>query len=153
MLTRSRSAVSTVKTPAEVVNVTRPDHSLNRPGSPGPLLQMSVVLTCKVACAFEATTMGETFVAWVLANPTSPVLADITMISWAAAASIDNEALPACASTRISTGTGTLTESSGQTATRFANRAPESAADTSDPRRVARTTPPAAAAAPAMMYG
>src|SRR5881397_565460 len=120
MLTRSRSAVSTVKTPAEVVNVTRPDHSLNRSGPPGPLLQMSTVVTCRVACALEATTIGETFVAWVLTNPTSPALAgDATMLSWAAAESIDNEEAPACASTRISTGTGTLTDSSGQSATRF----------------------------------
>ena len=92
--------------------------------------------------------------AWPLENPTSPGAAgDVTMMSWAAALSIDNEELPACTSTRIRTGTGTLTESSVQNATRFPNRAPENAADASEPPRVARTTPPAAAAAPAMMYG
>src|SRR5262249_56425767 len=44
MLTRRRSAVSSVNTPAEVERVRRPDHSLKRGGSPRPFAQMRLVV-------------------------------------------------------------------------------------------------------------
>src|SRR5262245_16132427 len=116
MLTRRRSAVSTVKTPAEVVSVTCPDHSLNRPGSPGPLSHRSVVPTMSVAWDLDDIDAGATVVGRLLPKPTSPVMVELTMCSVAEVEIVRVEP-PACASMRMPTEIGVATEPSGQTTT------------------------------------
>src|SRR5262249_59987985 len=79
MFTRRRSTASRGTTPAVVVTVTWPDHSLKRGGSPTALLQVSELSTRSVAEAPAATLFGEAWLGALLAKPTSEGMAEVTM--------------------------------------------------------------------------
>src|SRR6476619_7266627 len=79
MLTLMWSATSIMNTPLEVVSVARPDHSLKRGGSPGPLPQMRKLSRRRVTALLAGSDAGTTVVGFVLWNPNSELTVPLTI--------------------------------------------------------------------------
>ena len=80
MLTRMRSATLSMTTPAGVVSVTRPDHSLNRPGSPSPFPQIRKLEIWRVTLCLAGIEVGRKVLGWLLGKPISPGNEGLTSI-------------------------------------------------------------------------
>src|SRR5215813_11275660 len=125
MLTRRRSAVSSVNTPAEVERVRRPDHSLKRGGSPRPFAQMRLVVARTTADPRAGTIAGTATVSRLLAKPTSEgTSGDATMMRVEdTVLSVTALEVAFVASKSMARASSRLVEPSGQSSTGVAKRA------------------------------
>src|SRR5881392_3016810 len=107
-----------MNTPSAVVSVTRPDHSLNRAGSPKPLPQMRKLSIRNVTDRLAGREAGTIVVGCVLWNPISEVTVAFT-IATTAVADVMSTGFPVGlkASTRIVNGRWTSSEPFRQAST------------------------------------
>src|SRR5688500_18752275 len=145
-----RSLTSIPNTPTGVVNVTRADHSLNRPGSPSPFPQIRELVTSSVTFCFAGIEEGTTMLTSPLRKPTSlgnPWLASI--VAAVLTVVIETEMPEGIeASTRTRKGRRKLLEPFSQLRAGVPNRAPLNVSSESPPTRRARTVAPAATTTP-----
>src|SRR5258708_13556412 len=141
-----RSATGSMTTPADVVRVTRPDHSLNRPGSPSPFPQIRKLEISSVTFCLAGTELGTTVLVWLLGKPISPGNAGLTSMVTTVLTELMGTGSPEGfeASTRIVNGKWTLSQPFGQSRAGVPNRAPPKVATFVPPVTLTTATAPPA---------